>query len=137
MHNATKINQTLKIIREKFNFKASVIIEERQKSDEYFFFELAPLFVQTNPHNIFTIFNFYERKFALILSTGEEYSPFEKLILPFYLEVWISIGITFSIRFLAIKTLKTRHTGLQMFVFGLSVKTPAFNTLVVFFKRHF
>lgn len=80
------------------------------------------------------IINFYETKYALVVSTGEEYSSYEKFYLPFDLLTWILCGIFFSGSFLVIFIIKLlKRPKIEKFVFGSKVHSPAFNVVAVFF----
>lgn len=129
--DSLKLQQVLNIVSEKLNFKA--IILEEEVIDSVFVIEIGPLYAQSKSDNIFS---FYDREFALIFSTGEEYTQSEKLLIPFDFETWVLLGITFLVGFLTILLVtKCLNIEKQSFIFGRYVKTPAFNMVIVFFGQ--
>lgn len=81
------------------------------------------------------VFPFYHEAFGIMVATGESYSSFEKMILPFDAETWLLIGVFFISGFITILIVKTRHIGWQNFVFGSKVQTPIFNMFVAIFGQ--
>lgn len=67
-----------------------------------------------------------------IIPPGRDLTPFEKLIYPFSVNVWILIVISFFIGFLVILILKRQSMKLQKFVFGMNVKNPYMNMFISF-----
>jgi hypothetical protein len=74
--------------------------------------------------------------FAVIIPIGEEYSAYEKFILPFEPYTWVCCGVTFGIAFLVIILINLiNNRKLKDFVYGQNVNTPAFNVLIAFFGQ--
>ncbi|XP_055842726.1 uncharacterized protein LOC129909677 [Episyrphus balteatus] len=61
-----------------------------------------------------------------------EYSPLEKLILPFGYDVWIGIEVIFGLTFLASISLEYFSKPLRDLVFGDTVKNPVFEMIAVY-----
>jgi hypothetical protein len=63
----------------------------------------------------------------LITTPGEQYSDFEKLLLPFDDETWMYLILTFGCAFFFIFGINLLPRLIQDLVYGKSIKTPAFN----------
>lgn len=63
----------------------------------------------------------------IAITRGELYTPFEKLFMPFELEVWICFVTTFIISVITILVLKLLPRNIQTFVFGKRIWTPLMN----------
>lgn len=61
---------------------------------------------------------------------GTRLSPFEKLLRPFEIYVWICLLFTLSVGVLVILVLNYKLKGLRAFVYGTGIKTPIMNMLV-------
>lgn len=64
---------------------------------------------------------------VIAVTRGELYTSFEKLFLPFKIEVWFCLILTFVIAVGTIALLKCGSRETQMFVFGSRVRTPFVN----------
>lgn len=64
---------------------------------------------------------------------GADYSAYEKLVLPFELEVWAWIGVTFMISFLTIFIVYRFSAKVRNFIFGRNVSTPSMNVIQIMF----
>ena len=64
---------------------------------------------------------------------GEEYSGYEKLLMPFDKHTWSLIFAVFIIAFSAIFILTITSASMKQFVFGKNVKTPSLNVAMIFF----
>lgn len=75
------------------------------------------------------------RDFELFIAIppGEEYSSYEKLLLPFDEATWMWITITFTSAFAVIFVMKFVRLDIASLVIGKSVTTPALNVFRVFF----
>lgn len=62
-----------------------------------------------------------------VVSRNLPYTQYEKMFLPFELEVWICLLVTFSIGTIVIFVLKLFKKSTQYFVFGMRVNTPFMN----------
>lgn len=74
----------------------------------------------------------FTNKYFTIPYSGE-FNAYEKLILPFELDVWAWIVTTFLIAFLVIFIINFQKTEIKTFVFGKNVKTPSINVFAHFF----
>lgn len=82
------------------------------------------------------VYKFFEDELAWVIPLGEEYTSYEKFILPFETETWICCGITFGAGFMAIIIINlSRNNKLQNAIFGHKVKSPALNILIAFFGQ--
>lgn len=116
----------------KLNFKVML----RHSPEDQSFTDVKMAIDYPKDAESFDIFVFLHRNVAYVYSTGEAYNSYEKLLLPFDMETWISLGGTFMIGFWSIFIIiTTRHIGWQRFIFGLSVRTPAFNMIIAFFGQ--
>jgi hypothetical protein len=80
------------------------------------------------------IFNTYcYEYFTFVISRGENFTPFEKLILPFDLPTWIMVILTFIIGYLTILILYQFPRYVQQFVFGTFNKDPSITLAQIFF----
>lgn len=131
-YNPDKLREILKIVGQKMKFDFR-ITNLRSVDDEFFDFELAQLFVQSDFYNVFT---FYDREMAFMFSNGERYNAYEKLMIPFDSEVWVLLVYSFMVGFFVIIIVRGAcNNSIQDFVFGSSVKTPAFNMIIAFFGQ--
>jgi hypothetical protein len=69
----------------------------------------------------------------LMVSQGEEYSGYEKLILPFDSPTWFLIGLTFFAAFLTVYIVHFLSAKIQDFIYGSNVSTPTLHIIVHFF----
>lgn len=72
---------------------------------------------------------------ALLVSIGEPYGLFEKLMLPFDSVTWMLIMSCFLVAFFVIFQMRWWDLSIQSFLFGLHVTTPALNILGAFFGQ--
>jgi len=71
--------------------------------------------------------------FYVFVTPGEKYTPYEKFILPFDLQTWILLFVTFLITFLTIMIINRLSKTTQTIVYGDNVATPIWNVLRIFF----
>lgn len=71
--------------------------------------------------------------YRIAVSPSEEYSAYEKLLLPFDHSTWVMITATFSAAFLTIAILNLTGKKFRELVFGENVKTPTLNVAAIFF----
>lgn len=120
----------LEILSRKLNFELSLVKNLSNISNQHVFIFNVKTLSRAVVYNSFV----YETsEYTLVFSTGEPYSPFEKLILPFDWETWTAFGVTFTIGFLTIFLLKRFDLAYQKFIFGSNVRSPAFNMMVIVF----
>lgn len=83
----------------------------------------------------FHIYPTQQESRSIVISSGESYSSFERMILPFDSATWIACGVFFTASFTVVSYFKRKHIGYQNFVFGALVRNPMFNIIVVFFGQ--
>ena len=64
---------------------------------------------------------------------SEKYTPYEKFFLPFDLETWILLTVTFMLTFLSIFIVNRLSKSAQSLVYGHKVETPIWNVIRIFF----
>ena len=67
--------------------------------------------------------------YSVVISQFRPYTQFEKIFIPFEMEVWYSLIGTLSIAIIVIITLKFFPTFVQKFTVGGNVKTPMLNLM--------
>ncbi|KAG5666104.1 hypothetical protein PVAND_017793, partial [Polypedilum vanderplanki] len=72
-------------------------------------------------------------KYSVILSNGELYSSYEKLLLPFDAITWCLLILTFGIAFITIFIVNHMSRQFQILLYGASIHFPAFNVVGTFF----
>jgi hypothetical protein len=87
--------------------------------------QLAYKYVLTKP------FVFHDD--VVVVPPGEEFSGYEKMLLPFDSYTWGLIMFTFVTAFTTIFILNLTTLQIQSFVYGKNVKTPSLNILAVLF----
>jgi hypothetical protein len=69
----------------------------------------------------------------IFVTPGDKYTPYEKFILPFDLQTWILLFVTFLITFLTIMIINRLSKTTQTIVYGDNVATPIWNVIRIFF----
>jgi hypothetical protein len=94
-------------------------------------------FVKTYTSKVMTFYTktypVYYSQYGYTITKGLSYTPMEKLLLPFDLETWIMIIITFAIGFLTIFIIYRCNRFVQRFVFGTFIRDPSLNLTSIFF----
>lgn len=67
----------------------------------------------------------------ILIPHAEYYTPFEKLFLPFEVEVWFWLVVTITTAVAEIFIVKLFPIKVEKFIFGSKVKTPLFNLMCV------
>lgn len=85
-----------------------------------------------------SVFNRMSNVFAsdrdfLIVTPGEAYTQYEKLALPFDLETWILLFVTFFITFVTILVIDRLPRSIKSVVFGERIENPFWNVVSIFF----
>jgi hypothetical protein len=70
---------------------------------------------------------------TFVVSRGEQFTPFEKLLLPFDLETWIMVIITFIIGYSTIFICYLLSKSVQHIIFGDSNRCPSLIMTQIFF----
>lgn len=132
------------ILSKKFNFTIEYIYRSQQ--------DTVPFLFKYYIRNLDTLTRLYENtsslgstgfqfvlvsvhEMALLVSIGEPYGMFDKLLIPFDLATWLAILFSFVVAFIVILCLKLLDIGVQRFVFGTFVTTPVLNVVAVFFGQ--
>jgi len=69
----------------------------------------------------------------MFVTPGDKYTPYEKFILPFDMQTWILLFVTFLITFLTIVIINRLSKTTQTIVYGANVATLIWNVLRIFF----
>lgn len=77
-----------------------------------------------------TIVDFMSDTSSFLIPPGEEFTPFEKMFLPFDHATWVAISSTMLIAVIAIQCLNYASINIQNLVYGDNVKTPTLNVLI-------
>ncbi|KAG5681328.1 hypothetical protein PVAND_010775 [Polypedilum vanderplanki] len=72
---------------------------------------------------------------VLVIPPATKLSPFEKLLRPFEIIIWILLFITFSIGLLVIFMINYKIKKIKNFVFGRKVNTPTLNMFIAIFGQ--
>lgn len=75
---------------------------------------------------------YWFRSLHLAVPVGEEYSDFEKLLLPFELPVWIWIVSTFVTAYATIFLLRFAKSSIRNVIIGKTISTPSLNIAMIF-----
>lgn len=70
---------------------------------------------------------------VIVVPIGEEFSAYEKLILPFDFVTWALIIFSFVAAFTTILVLRCFGSDVRHFVFGRNVNSPALNVIMILF----
>ncbi|XP_055522406.1 uncharacterized protein LOC129716596 [Wyeomyia smithii] len=73
--------------------------------------------------------NYYYSKLLVIVSPGESYTAFEKLLLPYSNSLWLAFTGLLAASFLTILIIARMPRQVQNFVFGRLVRTPSLNLI--------
>lgn len=70
---------------------------------------------------------------TMLVCRGQQYSPFEKLRLPFDTLTWVFVVASFSIGFIVIFLVNQLPEKVKKFVFGTYITSPTLNMVQIFF----
>lgn len=73
---------------------------------------------------------FFPKK--LIVSPGDPYTAYEKLLLPFDEQTWFLIGLFFITAFSTVFFFNFANQAVRNFIFGKNVATPSLNIVMIF-----
>jgi hypothetical protein len=76
---------------------------------------------------------FANKPFTMMITRGEPFGPWEKLLLPFDKTTWWMLVMTFGIAFSVILLVNRAPKKLQIIIYGRAVTTPAYNVVGTFF----
>lgn len=83
--------------------------------------------------NIFISETYFFQTSTFMVPPGRLYTSFEKLFLPFDIEVWIAILVLFFVAFTTIVILRFSRRSWRMFVYGANDGNAVINLLIHFF----
>jgi len=69
----------------------------------------------------------------LFVTPGDMYTPYEKFTLPFDIETWFLLFVTFVVTFVTILIINRLSKSTQSIVYGENVETPVWNVIRIFF----
>ncbi|CAG9812359.1 unnamed protein product [Chironomus riparius] len=72
-------------------------------------------------------------KTNIFVTPGDKYTPYEKFTLPFDVNTWILLFMTFATTFLTILIINRLSKSTQNIVYGDKVETPIWNVIRIFF----
>ncbi|KAG5681329.1 hypothetical protein PVAND_010776 [Polypedilum vanderplanki] len=78
---------------------------------------------------------YFSISIVLVIPPATKLSPFEKLLRPFEIIIWILLFITFSIGLLVIFIINYKLKNFKSFVFGRKVNTPILNMFIAIFGQ--
>ncbi|CAG9801202.1 unnamed protein product [Chironomus riparius] len=99
--------------------------------DPHVYFEISSLHALQKDlvmSNVVTNLNVY-----IFVTPADKYTPYEKFFLPFDLQTWIFLFITFMSTFLSIIIINNLSKSTQSLVYGQKVYTPFWNVISIFF----
>ncbi|KAG5668378.1 hypothetical protein PVAND_016318 [Polypedilum vanderplanki] len=76
---------------------------------------------------------FFSTKTVFLITPGELYTPYEKLLLPFDFDTWMLLIFTFTSALSIIFIMNRLTKTIQQIVFGKKVQTPSLNVIGTFF----
>jgi hypothetical protein len=76
---------------------------------------------------------FANKPYTMMITRGEPFGPWEKLLLPFDRTTWWMLVMTFGIAFSVILLVNRAPKKLQIIIYGRAVTTPAYNVVGTFF----
>ena len=69
----------------------------------------------------------------IFVTPAEKYTAYEKLFLPFDLETWILLSVTFLSTFVSIQIINRFSKSTQSLVYGKNIENPIWNVISIFF----
>lgn len=116
----------------KFNYH---VLEYLEKTPEYLKIdiEVHSNCLSTKEKNFFITQPYIFTSQHLLIPPGENFTPYEKLFLPFDFFVWSLITLVFFMTFVTIGLVNLTNEKVQRTVFGTNVKTPSLNIAIIFF----
>lgn len=76
---------------------------------------------------------FTEVKYEFLITPGELFTSYEKILMPFDKPTWLLVVVTFGIAYMVILIVNRLSNKLQNGVFGKKIATPSLNVLRSFF----
>lgn len=115
------------------SFHPDFYILEPQNSNRtvHVYFEATSINYKYDHHRISKAF--HDINFFILVTPGELYSPYEKLLLPFDKTTWILLLSTFAHAFLTIFIINRFSIRVQNILYGRRITTPTVNVIQIFF----
>lgn len=88
-------------------------------------------FYNSNKNHMTTSFD--QMRCTMIITKGEKYGSYEKLLMPFDITTWCLLAFTFIVAFSVIFVVNRTSKRIQKLLYGESTHFPAFNVLGTFF----
>lgn len=76
---------------------------------------------------------YYQKEMIFVVTPGEPYTPYEKLLLPFDAQTWTFLIITLVIAFCVIFLINFMPKIIQIVIYGFGVNSPSLNVVAIFF----
>lgn len=105
----------------------------RDKPVDLFLYFQSNQFTSESLKLIFNTLPFVYENSYIAVPPGEDYTGYEKLLLPFDRTTWVLIALTFSFAFVIIFLLSNANQVSRDFVFGRNVRTPSLNVTRIIF----
>lgn len=87
-------------------------------------------------YKISYMFCYTHKEFTFVLRDGDEYTNYEKFVLPFEYETWILCGLFFSTTIVVVVAVNyVRDQRLKNLFYDTRVKSPIFDILIIFFGQ--
>lgn len=122
---ARKLKFKYKFTRPKRNSKGYLIVPPSMEMNL-----VTKVLTPQNFKRTFTTQPYVYETLSLLVPPGAAYSSFEKLFLPFEIEVWIWLSVTLVVAVAIITFVNLLPLAAQEFVFGANVSTPTMNLWV-------
>jgi hypothetical protein len=74
-----------------------------------------------------------DTEYIFVITPGEPYNNYEKMILPFDTETWIYLILTFALTFFVIFIVNFMPRNIQSVIYGENIWTPTLNVVYIFF----
>ena len=87
----------------------------------------------TNRPSLHSTLTFFENRVKLLVTPGEPYNIYEKLLLPFDEATWICLMITFLIAFFTVFVINLFSEKVRELFYGKGVRTPTLNIMSTFY----
>lgn len=136
--NQVAIHSFLKTVSKKANFTYFVqsinkdIHKDGMVLQEQAVLTFVPLHA-ANFDRFWVTSTFGEAVYVFYLTPGEKYSSYEKMVLPFDIETWTYLGITFGVAFGVIFVIQFLPARVRQVIAGSLVQHPGYNVLGTFF----
>jgi hypothetical protein len=123
----------INLIGEKANFTSHVLGDlEGIMLASHTVFLPVPLFALSFD-NLWVTSTFAEMSYGFYLTPAEKYSSYEKMVMPFDVETWTYLGITFGVAFFVVFVVGFLPRKVYLMIVGSRVQHPEYNILSIFY----